>query len=70
MFLIVNAYGLNGMGLEAIELYNRIPNNERDDISHICTLNACSHSGLLDQARTIFDKITEKTASIVTTMVR
>ncbi|CAF3542705.1 unnamed protein product [Rotaria socialis] len=66
---MINAYGLNGMGLEAIQLYKRIPNNQRDDISHICALNACSHSGLLAEARIIFNQVHTKTERIITTMV-
>ncbi|CAF1385837.1 unnamed protein product [Rotaria sp. Silwood1] len=65
----INAYGLNGMGYEAVELYKRIPNDERDEISHICVLNACSHSGLLDEAHNIFNRIHTKTEKIITTMV-
>ena len=57
---IVNAYGRNGMGYEAIDLYQTMPENFRDGISHICVLNACSHSGLIDQAQEIFSKIPRK----------
>ncbi|CAF5042893.1 unnamed protein product, partial [Rotaria sp. Silwood1] len=66
---MINAYGLNGMGYEAVELYKRIPNNEQDEISHICVLNACSHSGLLDEAHIIFNQIHIKTEKIITTMI-
>ena len=57
------------MGLEAVKLYQKIPNNSRDEVSHICVLNACSHSGLLDEAQSIFIKIPNKTEKIITTMV-
>ena len=57
------------MGLEAISLYRKMPNNLRDDVSHICVLNACSHSGLVDEARSIFDDISNKTEKIVAAMV-
>jgi pentatricopeptide repeat protein len=66
---LVNAYGRNGMGYEAIDVYQRIPENMRDTISHVCVLNACSHSGLVEQARSIFSQIKRKTEEIVTTMV-
>ena len=69
MFFLVNAYGLNGMGLEAIDLYRQIPNYLHNEVSYICVLNACSHSGLLDQARSIFNEIWNKTEKITTTMV-
>jgi pentatricopeptide repeat protein len=66
---LVNAYGRNGMGYEAIDVYQRISENHRDTISHVCVLNACSHSGLVEQARSIFSQIKRKTEKIVTTMV-
>ncbi|CAF1016309.1 unnamed protein product [Rotaria sordida] len=66
---MINAFGLNGMGSEAIELYRQMPNNLRNEISHICVLNACSHSGLLDEARIIFNEIPMKTEQIITIMI-
>jgi len=65
----VNAYGLNGMGIQAVELYNQIPEEFLDEVTYICILNACSHSGLVDQARSIFENIQIKTEIIFTTMV-
>ncbi len=46
------------MGLKAIRLYQELPSHLRNEVSHICVLNACSHSGLLNQARSIFEHIT------------
>ncbi|CAF3688864.1 unnamed protein product, partial [Rotaria socialis] len=66
---MINAFALNGMGTQAVELYRKMPNNLRDHISHICVLNACSHAGLLHEARTIFNEVSLKTESIITTMV-
>ena len=57
------------MGFEAIDLYREMPENLRDDITHICILSACSHSGLADQARAIFSQIERKTEKVITTMV-
>ena len=68
--LLVNAYGLNGRGFEAINIYEQMPETMRDVVSHICVLNACSHSGLIDQAHSIFKRVEQKTERIVTTMVR
>jgi pentatricopeptide repeat protein len=68
-FVKVNAFGRNGRGPEAIDLYRRISNDLRDEISYISVLNACSHSGLLDEARAIFNEINSKTKQIITTMV-
>ncbi|CAF1352240.1 unnamed protein product [Adineta ricciae] len=66
---IINAYGLNGMGVEAVELYRKIPVAMRDEVSRICALNACSHTGLLNECRHIFDQTHHKTEKIVTAMV-
>ncbi|CAF5195612.1 unnamed protein product [Rotaria magnacalcarata] len=66
---MINAFALNGMGTQAVELYREMPNNLRDHVSQICVLNACSHAGLLHEARTIFNEIYLKTESIITTMV-
>ena len=65
----VNAFGLNRMGFEAVELYHKIPNNFRDEVSDVCVLNACSHSALLSEARSIFNGISHKTEKVITTMV-
>ena len=66
---VVNSYGLNGMGMEAIELYHQIPEKFINESTYVCVLNACSHSGRVDQARSIFSKIPMKTEKIYTTMV-
>lgn len=55
---------------EAIELYNQIPNESRDELSHVSVLNACSHSGFIEKANDIFQAISLKTEKIYTTMVR
>jgi pentatricopeptide repeat protein len=65
----VNSYGLNGMGLEAVELFSKIPKKMLNERTYICVLNACSHSGLVDQAKKIFENIPDKTEFIYTTMV-
>ena len=41
-------------------------------VSYICVLNACSHSGLIDEACQIFQKIPfdQRTEHIYTTMVK
>ncbi|CAF5217528.1 unnamed protein product, partial [Rotaria magnacalcarata] len=64
---MINAFAVNGMGTQAVELYREMPNNHH--VSQICVLNACSHAGLLHEARTIFNEISLKTESIITAMV-
>ena len=68
-FLTVNAYGLNGRGVRALELFHRMPSDFVRDVTHVCVLNACSHSGLVNEALSIFDGIVNKTEKIYTTMV-
>lgn len=58
------------MGSEAVDLYWKVSKNIRNEITQICVLNACSHAGLIDQARVIFDQINSKTERIFTTMVK
>ncbi|CAF2080282.1 unnamed protein product, partial [Rotaria magnacalcarata] len=64
-----NSYGLNGMGDEAVKLFYQMPKESIDHLTYICVLNACSHSGLVDVARSIFNNIQTKTEIIYTTMI-
>jgi pentatricopeptide repeat protein len=57
------------MGSDAVAVYRQMPEKMRDAVSHIRVLNACSHSGLVDEARAIFDEIDVKSERIITTMV-
>ncbi|CAF5171036.1 unnamed protein product [Rotaria magnacalcarata] len=66
---IVNSYGLNGMGIEAVKRFDQMPRELINDLTYICVLNACSHSGLVDVARSIFNNIQPKTDIIYTTMI-
>lgn len=66
---VVNSYGLNGRGKQALNLYHRTPKKLVNEITHICILNACSHSGLIDDTYRISQKISQKTAKICSTMV-
>ena len=57
------------MGIEAIELFHHMPKEFINDITYVCVLNACSHAGLGNAARSIFNNILQKTEFIYTTMV-
>jgi pentatricopeptide repeat protein len=57
------------MGTQAIELYRQMPEGFVDEVTYISVLNACSHSGLCEEARLIFKNIQNKTVKIHTTMV-
>ena len=69
---LVNAYGLNGKGEEAIELFNRIPLEIISESIYVCVLNACSHSGLIEEGGRIFNMIPheQRTERIYASMVR
>ncbi|UJR24021.1 hypothetical protein I4U23_026986 [Adineta vaga] len=66
---MINAYGLNGMGHDAIELYYRMPSKMINEKTYPCILNACSHAGLVHEARTIFSTIQMKNKWIYTSMI-
>ncbi|CAF3936002.1 unnamed protein product, partial [Rotaria magnacalcarata] len=66
---MINCYGLNGMGTQAIELYRQISLELTNESVNVSVLNACSHSGLVDQARCIFRNIHMKSERIYTTMI-
>ncbi len=57
------------MGSEAVQLFHQMPSEHMNEATYVCVLNACSHSGLVDQARAIFANISVKTDKIYTTMV-
>jgi pentatricopeptide repeat protein len=57
------------MGYQALELYRQMPQEFIHEATYICVLNACSHSGLVSEARLIFNSIQIKTDKIYTTMV-
>jgi hypothetical protein len=57
------------MGIQAIELFRQMPSEYIDEVVFVCALNACSHSGLVNEARSIFINIQNKTEKIYTTMV-
>ncbi|CAF1495358.1 unnamed protein product, partial [Adineta ricciae] len=58
---MIHVYGINGMGVKALQLFHQIPRSLLADSTYVCVLNACSHAGLVDQARSIFTSIESKT---------
>jgi hypothetical protein len=57
------------MAADATELYHRMPKKLIDEKSHVCVLNACSHSGFVNEARAIFQNISTKNEWTYTAMV-
>lgn len=68
--ILVNSYGINGMGYDALDLFRRMPTKSVDEYSYLVILNACSHSGLINEARSIYDTIKTKSNKISTAMVK
>ena len=56
----IGAYGLNGRGRDAIQLFRRIPPEMIAEKTYVFVWNACSHSVLVDEAREIFSNIRVK----------
>ncbi len=57
------------MAADAVELYGRMPKELIVDKTYVCVLNACSHSGFVNEARAIFQNIPMKTKWHYTVMV-
>uniref|UniRef100_A0A2P2IKK8 Pentatricopeptide repeat-containing protein n=1 Tax=Rhizophora mucronata TaxID=61149 RepID=A0A2P2IKK8_RHIMU len=53
---VISALGLHGHGSAALKLFNHMRKNHiiADDITFICLLNACSHSGLVQEGCQLF----------------
>lgn len=54
---MINAYGMHGHGKEAIELFKRMQGQKvvPDHITFLALLYACSHSGLIDEGKELFE---------------
>ncbi|CAF3844124.1 unnamed protein product, partial [Adineta steineri] len=68
---MINAYGLNGLGRDAVQLYYESPFEIIDDIINLCVLNACSHASLINEAQEIFKNISidKRSEKIYTAMI-
>lgn len=58
---MISGYGMHGFGKKAIEIYNAMLCNKIDPspISFVSVLGACSHAGLVDDGRRLFESITK-----------
>nr|XP_043611491.1 pentatricopeptide repeat-containing protein At3g63370, chloroplastic [Erigeron canadensis] len=56
---MVNAYGMHGMGKEAVRLFNRMVAQkfQPDHVSFLAILYACSHSLLIDEGKWFFQSM-------------
>ncbi|XP_017969345.1 PREDICTED: pentatricopeptide repeat-containing protein At3g63370, chloroplastic [Theobroma cacao] len=53
---MINSYGMHGHGKAAIDLFNKMKENlTPDHVTFLAVLYACSHSGLIDEGRRVFE---------------
>ncbi|XP_028550337.1 pentatricopeptide repeat-containing protein At5g66500, mitochondrial-like isoform X2 [Dendrobium catenatum] len=63
---IIDAYGIHGRGVEALRLFKRMEeekassNVSPNSVTFLSVLSACSHSGLVDEAKEFFFLMKEK----------
>ncbi|KAI4303581.1 hypothetical protein MLD38_039190 [Melastoma candidum] len=62
--VIIMAYGMNGQGEEALQLFRQMVDEEANgqglkpnDITFIALLAACSHSGMVDEGISLFNRM-------------
>ncbi|KAL2460911.1 Pentatricopeptide repeat-containing protein [Abeliophyllum distichum] len=53
---MIDGYGTHGFGKEAVELFDKmcISSINPNDVTFLCVISACSHSGLVDKGRRYF----------------
>ncbi|MQM00830.1 hypothetical protein Taro_033569 [Colocasia esculenta] len=58
---IISGYGIHGLGKEALSLFHslQITGLNPDDVTFICLLSACSHSGLIKEGKELFSAMTK-----------
>ncbi|PWA35272.1 Pentatricopeptide repeat-containing protein [Artemisia annua] len=59
---LISSYGMHGFGEQAIEIYNEMLRNKikPSPITFVSILGACSHAGLVDEGKRLFDSITKE----------
>ncbi|GER43218.1 pentatricopeptide repeat (PPR) superfamily protein [Striga asiatica] len=59
---MIDGYGTHGFGREALELFEKMRSTETipNDVTFLCMISACSHSGLVDEGRRYFDLMKEE----------
>ncbi|KAI5593309.1 hypothetical protein POPTR_003G006800v4 [Populus trichocarpa] len=58
---MIIAYGIHGIGLEALLLFDNMQSEglKPDDVTFICLISACSHSGLVAEGKYWFNAMTQ-----------
>ncbi|CAN1305803.1 Putative pentatricopeptide repeat-containing protein At3g23330 [Linum perenne] len=57
---MIDAYGIHGLGKDALSLFEemQVQGIGPDDVTFICLLSACGHSGLVDEGKHWFSSMT------------
>ncbi|KAJ7534720.1 hypothetical protein O6H91_12G000500 [Diphasiastrum complanatum] len=57
--VMIAGYAQNGLGKEALALYEQMKQEglQPNNVTYICVLSACSHSGLIDKGLHLFDSM-------------
>ncbi|KAK9153915.1 hypothetical protein Sjap_001395 [Stephania japonica] len=60
--VMINGFAIHGDGKIALELFSQMKCSgvEPDDVTFISVLTACSHSGLVEEGRAVFNSMTEE----------
>ncbi|CAN0929371.1 Putative pentatricopeptide repeat-containing protein At1g17630 [Linum grandiflorum] len=57
---MIKGFGMHGLGLDALHTFNHMIacGQKPDGITFVAVLSACSHAGLVDEGRLLFDRMT------------
>ncbi|CAN1162323.1 Putative pentatricopeptide repeat-containing protein At1g17630 [Linum perenne] len=56
---MIKGFGMHGLGLDALDTFSHMIScgHQPDGITFVAVLSACSHVGLVDEGRSLFDKM-------------
>ncbi|EEF36997.1 pentatricopeptide repeat-containing protein, putative [Ricinus communis] len=59
---IINGFARNGMGRECLEIFETMIQKglKPDKVTFLCVLTGCSHSGLVEEGRSVFNSMTSR----------
>ncbi|KAL4600398.1 hypothetical protein ACB092_11G196800 [Castanea dentata] len=59
---MIDGYGTHGLGKDAVELFNDIQKGtvKPNDVTFLCVISACSHSGLVEEGLRFFSSMKEE----------
>ncbi|XP_071693118.1 pentatricopeptide repeat-containing protein At1g11290, chloroplastic [Rutidosis leptorrhynchoides] len=59
---MIDGYGTHGYGAEAVKLFDEMENGgiQQNNVTFLCIMSACSHSGFVEEGRQFFSIMKEK----------